>query len=466
MDDEALLQAIRSGHLAGAGLDTLSNEPVRPDHKMLQAERKYLLNQHARTPREYMTKQLDAALDMLDCTARTDRVIRNLLGCAPDPSKLHQWIRDNVFVPEEYQPKPMALPENPNANADPAEQEVYTKKWLDLADIANFAALSDPAVSGNPAFEGFTPEETSALNYTMILCNVITHGRPDSMQYMAFLEPARVKGMEAVHEYHAGNPEPLAKLLAHSIRQTNREAACLFDMTSKHAVNTCYLIDKMLTESELEEARGNAALYRVAQKAMEGRQKILAYAAQKQNLSPDELKQAGEDVLFADVVTNAMADASKKADELRANDPAYMAAVMHKVAAAGYKSLKEELDRAIAENAPDVADKEKKYKEMLKEHAQATHRINLLDLKRPGFEIGKALLKPAWVKHAKTVMAEKCGLDKISTMDLATLGKTFGSNEELRKAFPANIASGIEGMPQKLNPEAVKDHTAVQSARR
>lgn len=38
VDDEALLQAIRSGHLAGAGLDTLSNEPVRPDHKMLQAE--------------------------------------------------------------------------------------------------------------------------------------------------------------------------------------------------------------------------------------------------------------------------------------------------------------------------------------------------------------------------------------------------------------------------------------------
>lgn len=36
--EEALLAAIRSGHLAGAGLDTLSNEPVRQDHRMLQAE--------------------------------------------------------------------------------------------------------------------------------------------------------------------------------------------------------------------------------------------------------------------------------------------------------------------------------------------------------------------------------------------------------------------------------------------
>lgn len=37
VDEEALLEAIGSGHLAGAGLDTLSNEPVSPDHVMLQA---------------------------------------------------------------------------------------------------------------------------------------------------------------------------------------------------------------------------------------------------------------------------------------------------------------------------------------------------------------------------------------------------------------------------------------------
>jgi len=38
VDEPALLEAIRSGHLAGAGLDTLSGEPVRPGHPMLQAE--------------------------------------------------------------------------------------------------------------------------------------------------------------------------------------------------------------------------------------------------------------------------------------------------------------------------------------------------------------------------------------------------------------------------------------------
>ena len=38
VDEPALLEAIRSGHLAGAGLDTLSGEPVQADHVMLQAE--------------------------------------------------------------------------------------------------------------------------------------------------------------------------------------------------------------------------------------------------------------------------------------------------------------------------------------------------------------------------------------------------------------------------------------------
>lgn len=38
VDEPALLAAIESGHLAGAGLDTLSGEPVRPDHVMLQAK--------------------------------------------------------------------------------------------------------------------------------------------------------------------------------------------------------------------------------------------------------------------------------------------------------------------------------------------------------------------------------------------------------------------------------------------
>lgn len=37
VDDEALIAALRSGKLAGAGLDTISNEPVQPDHPLLAA---------------------------------------------------------------------------------------------------------------------------------------------------------------------------------------------------------------------------------------------------------------------------------------------------------------------------------------------------------------------------------------------------------------------------------------------
>ena len=36
MDDEALAEALQSGKLAMAGLDTLDNEPVQKEHPLLQ----------------------------------------------------------------------------------------------------------------------------------------------------------------------------------------------------------------------------------------------------------------------------------------------------------------------------------------------------------------------------------------------------------------------------------------------
>ena len=38
VDDSALIAALQSGRLAGAGLDTLAPEPVCPEHPLLQLE--------------------------------------------------------------------------------------------------------------------------------------------------------------------------------------------------------------------------------------------------------------------------------------------------------------------------------------------------------------------------------------------------------------------------------------------
>ena len=50
VDDDALAEALISGKLAGAGLDTLSHEPVQPDHPLLhlpeQAARRILFSPH------------------------------------------------------------------------------------------------------------------------------------------------------------------------------------------------------------------------------------------------------------------------------------------------------------------------------------------------------------------------------------------------------------------------------------
>lgn len=42
VDTEALLEAIRSGHLAGAGMDTIEGEPVQADNPMLTAEKEVM----------------------------------------------------------------------------------------------------------------------------------------------------------------------------------------------------------------------------------------------------------------------------------------------------------------------------------------------------------------------------------------------------------------------------------------
>ena len=79
----------------------------------------------------------------------------------------------------------------------------------------------------------------------MILNNIFTDGRPQSTLHMIFLQPAREKGRAAIEAYHQGDLEPLAELLRNSIRQTNREAACVATPDKEHGKNTLYLIGRM-----------------------------------------------------------------------------------------------------------------------------------------------------------------------------------------------------------------------------
>jgi D-3-phosphoglycerate dehydrogenase len=74
IDEDALLQAVRSHQIAGAGLDVLSVEPIDPNSPLLKEER-ILITPHAAWYSE------EAKLDMR--TRSSEEVVRVLSGQPP-----------------------------------------------------------------------------------------------------------------------------------------------------------------------------------------------------------------------------------------------------------------------------------------------------------------------------------------------------------------------------------------------
>lgn len=77
VDEDALVEALRSGHLAGAGLDTFATEPPDPGHPLLKLDNVICTPHIAGATRE--------ALLRVGTIAATN-IVRHLRGEAPDPA--------------------------------------------------------------------------------------------------------------------------------------------------------------------------------------------------------------------------------------------------------------------------------------------------------------------------------------------------------------------------------------------
>lgn len=320
-----LFSSIRQG-MIGYRFDQNTPEKMLPDgtyattnlHDKTVDHMKKL---HATLPQGQLLTALERTNEQAGLGDRTRRVLKNLVGDDPLPGGLTAWLDRGVFNPADYKPKQYALPELPKLPDDKqySDSEIlgHRAKYSNLAAIAGFAALSLPDVAGEPKKEGLSAEETAALNYPNILKNLITEGSPNSKEYLVHLEPARAKAQEAVHAYDQGKMQPLADLLRSGIIQTNREAAKLSTLNSEHSLNTLYLINRMwstvqsdpklmeavgLTPEQVQETRANIALYKVTTKGMEAKQALLEHALYKRNMTPEQMRQAGCDILFADEI--------------------------------------------------------------------------------------------------------------------------------------------------------------------
>ncbi len=65
IDEEALAEALRSGKVAGAGLDVLREEPPKPDNPLLQLDNCYITPHIAWAPKESRQRLMDTAVENL-----------------------------------------------------------------------------------------------------------------------------------------------------------------------------------------------------------------------------------------------------------------------------------------------------------------------------------------------------------------------------------------------------------------
>ena len=437
------LYAIQNGLLeqsAEIKEETAGKDGLFPSFRLYIRETEFMKEQHTKLPQGQYLKGIEEAKAQLALSKRTKNVVANLLAYDAEPNMLDEWKKRGVIKGSIYKLHRYKLPKMPGLEKASRERRVeFDKIWSNLSQVAGFAAFSHPDVLGKELHDqvklsGFTAEENAKLNYSMALQNLFTHGRVNSDEYMQYLEPAREKANAAIHAYYDGELGPMAELLRNAIRLTNREVASLSILHTDHALNTLYLVGRMwevlendpylmkevgLTPEEMEETKGNVAMYSVMTKGAEAKQKLLEHALYKRTLTEQELQDYGCDLMLAQQLDKAIFNENAEADKMIEKSE-------------GYKKVEALLEET------DSAEKVARYYELIP---------------RPAFNIAKNLLKENWIPDAKKALLENCNLDKLSTMNREEVGKVISSQIEFEKVFKQQVPKQqVHAMEQEVVP--------------
>lgn len=375
----------------------------------------FLAQRHLMTPQGHLLKSLQDNTALMMGWKRTNLLVRDMMGLEPHGTRLGEWHNKKVLNIMSISFAKQKLPVDPERSQKTKDERfAYDKKWTNLAELANFCALSDPTITGTSPLGGCTPEETAKLTFKKILSDLFTVGNPHSQGLVKFLELARIKGAGDLEACHSGNPQPLAESLARTLRHFNHEVAAMPLANSEHALNTLHLTDRLLNalqsnrdlldasglkQEELEEAKANVELYAVMRKGYEAKCALLEHSLYKKDLTPEQLQQAGLDVLFAESVVVGIRGEYSSHSEMIANT-------------SEHKALMEEFKNT------DITAESK---------ATAGNRINLMDLNRPAFMTAKQLLNADWVAERKASLYSDSQLSTIAEMNRDDLGKLISS---------------------------------------
>lgn len=473
--------------------EKLNIEPTKQFRMMVHLETEFLEKEFYKTPLGQNLNNLRDIEEQLNVYKHGRNSLEQLLGVEANPDYVKALIDANVYKVGEYKFKPYKhdkSPYNPDDYRDTEEkrQEFYQlhgawkKRNQDLYSLAAFAALADPDITGNPPIMGCTKEESAERKFTHLLADIFGGARANSQKYMDFLAPAREKGEAAVLAYEKEKkPETLGKMMGTGLRQLTREAADLANLYSKTSVNVLYLLDRMLnfmekepdlmkhsglTNEELQGARAYRTLYQISQDGTRARKAIAEHSLYKRTLTPEELKKAATDILYADMIVGAVKESYNKQDaEAKASLEFQELFVKSTQTASMAAKLQRAVEEARKNKSADLKQKEEAYLKIQKEYNIADTRLNIMNLRRPVSPIGLKLLDANEVAKSRQGLAQRLRVDQITGMDRESLGKLVQTMPKFVEAFqPKQQKAPAENTKQKemqMNgPESAKKDPA------
>lgn len=423
------LDAFKTDHLGK--FSAIANSAAKlADERFWTDEQLAAASNFNKSPRGAEREALKTVQKMLNFEERTDSWVHNWIGHDGVPTKVTEW--NPNFRVDNLQLKQIELPKAPGFDQMSAtDQAAHMKDMGGLFDLAAFCAISHPDILSKTLKPGCTAQETAIIIFSPLLNDMFTSSRANPTEYFKYIEPARARALEAMTAYAQGNKKPLGELLGCGMRQVLLDCA-LLDALTDRGLNVTYLVGKLyntlqdpelleasgLNENELQQARAHMELYQIMRKGIQAKKDILDHGFEKRILSPEQLKQAAQDVLVCHSAMLALYDGFNK------NEKAICDSEEHKM-------LSEKLlDRDFSKMNGGARVQGAKVEATPYEISLC--RLNLLTSVYPPNEFTMQLADKNWVKQYAQTILEKANLSKVGDMSCAQLRELFSKkNEEI-----------------------------------
>ena len=284
------------------GLMLLDSEEVA---KQFEQEAQFWIDQHRNTPH-------GALLTVLEDTCAAQNQLKNIWDFTKQmfgPIYRHNADRsaDGIF----------------NEHSDVPSYAVPTSKKFTIsrehAALICLSALADTLVLDTKVVGDDLVTLSAQARYQKVLDSFLLKGEPDSDYLFPFVTQARQAGFNAMKDYAQDKPETLGAMLGNCIRRQNNMTTYRGDSYSlKSFAITAALLEVLdahpallkncpLDSEELQQARANAAIYRMNEAGLQAKSDLLDHALRQKDLSREQLRTAAANLLFMNTM-NAQAE--------------------------------------------------------------------------------------------------------------------------------------------------------------